>query len=163
MKRKKLLIQIGVIIIFCAILIILISLPHLFLKVNKVVTKSYPFTKEGIKQALKTIKDPELDINIVELGLVRDIQIGKNNKVKISNIFTTPLCPLNNFIAKQIEETVKANFDVPVEVTVDKSISWNMDMMTEEGKKKLSEGSPPEASKGSAFGVRSASGMMPLA
>ncbi len=140
MKRKKLLIQIGVIIIFCAILIILIRLPHLFLKENKEVTKNYPFTQEGIKQALKTIKDPEIDLNIVDLGLIRNIQIEKNNKVKVSIIFTTPLCPLNKFIAKQIEGTVKANFDVTeVEVNVDNSISWNMDMMTEEGKKKLEE------------------------
>lgn len=148
MKRKKLVIQICVIIIFCGIIIIFIRLPYLFLskeytpggKENMAFKNDYPFTQEGIRQSLTSVKDPEIDLNIIDLGLVRDIQIEENNKVRISIIFTSPLCPLTQFIIKQIEETVTNNFDVKeVEVNVDETTLWNIDMMTDEGRKRLEE------------------------
>lgn len=155
MKRKKLVIQIGVIIIFCGIIIIFIRLPYLFFpkeylsvrqagtpggNENMAFKNDYPFTQEGIRQSLTSVKDPEIDLNIIDLGLIRDIQIEENNKVSISIIFTSPLCPLTQFIIKQIEETVINNFDVKkVEVNVDETTLWNIDMMTEEGRKRLEE------------------------
>jgi len=137
MRREKLILQICVIIIFCSLIIIFIKLPYIFLKEKTEVNKNYSFTQEGIRQALKIVKDPEIDINIIDLGLVRDIQINKNN-VKITVIFTSPYCPLIQYIIKQIEGIIKDNFEVEeVVVYTNETTLWTIDMMTKEGKKRL--------------------------
>jgi len=87
---------------------------------------------------LKTIKDPELDINIVDLGLLKDIEILDNNRILITIIFTSSFCPLADYIIARIEQEVKKIQGVTtVEVKVDKDTIWNYDMMTEKGKKKI--------------------------
>ena len=88
-------------------------------------------------QALATIKDPEIDFTIVELGLIRRVGI-ENDKVSITMIFTSPFCPLADLIVSRIEDKIVSVEGVrEVEVVIDETVLWDWSMMTEEGKKKL--------------------------
>jgi metal-sulfur cluster biosynthetic enzyme len=66
-------------------------------------------TKEQILEALKTVIDPELHINIVDLGLVYDVQIVHDlGHVEITMTLTTPGCPLSMVFEEWIPKAVKA-------------------------------------------------------
>lgn len=62
-------------------------------------------TKKLVEQKLREVLDPELGINIVDLGLIYDISVEKNN-VDILMTLTFPGCPLGGIINKEINETV---------------------------------------------------------
>jgi metal-sulfur cluster biosynthetic enzyme len=63
-------------------------------------------TKEKIIEVLKTVYDPELNIDVWSLGLIYEIRIDKET-VKIRMTFTTPMCPYGPMLVDNIEETVK--------------------------------------------------------
>jgi metal-sulfur cluster biosynthetic enzyme len=65
-------------------------------------------TKEKIIDALKTVYDPELNIDVWSLGLIYEIKIDKD-LVKIKMTFTTPMCPYGPMLVVNIEETVKTS------------------------------------------------------
>ncbi len=85
-------------------------------------------TKEKIIQALKKVNDPELHINIVDLGLIYDARVGPSGEVKILMTLTFPGCPLGSIIHKEINEKIgklsgvkkidlKLTFDPPWDLT----------------------------------------------
>ncbi len=83
-------------------------------------------SKEEIKKILENIKDPELGIDIVSLGLIRDISIDEVKENSISGVevlmtLTTPFCPFADDLISEVEsELEKAGFsDVRVELTFD--------------------------------------------
>ncbi len=94
-------------------------------------------TEEGLRLALKNVMDPELNINIVDLGLVYAIKIDGGDVV-VEMTLTSPGCPL----APIIDQLVKSELGVIEGV---KSVSlvlvwdppWVMDMISEEGKAEL--------------------------
>lgn len=93
-------------------------------------------TEEAVHDALREVRDPELPVNIVDLGLIYDTRVsGRNVQVKMT--LTTPGCAMGAHIAGQAEEAVKnAGADnVLIEVIWDPP--WNPDMISEEGKRKL--------------------------
>ncbi len=63
-------------------------------------------TKEQIIEALKTVKDPEVGIDLWTLGLIYDIKIGEEG-VDILMTLTSPFCPFGNEIVLSVEEAVK--------------------------------------------------------
>ena len=93
-------------------------------------------TEKIVYDALREVHDPELPVNIVDLGLIYDTKIsGRNIQVKMT--LTTPGCGMGAQIAGQAEMALKnagAN-NVLIEVIWDPP--WNPDMISEEGKKKL--------------------------
>ena len=93
-------------------------------------------TKEKILQSLKKIVDPELGINIVDLGLIYKIDIDQKKKtVKVVMTLTTPFCPFNNYLIEQVKDTLN-NFKfgkVNLQLTFDPP--WNPSMMSPELKK----------------------------
>lgn len=60
--------------------------------------------REQVEQALKTVDDPELGIDIVNLGLVYEIDIDDDNNVKVDFTLTTMGCPIGPMIDEQIKE-----------------------------------------------------------
>ena len=93
-------------------------------------------TEKIVYGALREVHDPELPVNIVDLGLIYDTKIsGRNIQVKMT--LTTPGCGMGAQIAGQAEMALKnAGADnVLIEVIWDPP--WNPDMISEEGKKKL--------------------------
>ena len=93
---------------------------------------------EKIVRVLKTIFDPEIPVDIYELGLIYDVFVNEDQDVKILMTLTTPNCPVAETLPKEVEEKVKslnAVNDAEVEITFDPP--WTQDLMSEEAKLEL--------------------------
>ena len=91
--------------------------------------------KEKIIQEIKKIYDPELPVNIYELGLIYDITIEKEKFAKIKMTLTTPNCPVAESLPKEVKEgamQVDGIEDADVQLVWDPP--WNKDMMSEAAK-----------------------------
>ncbi len=92
---------------------------------------------EEIRQALKNVSDPEIGVNIVDLGLVYGVE-EKDGNVRITATLTYPGCPLGPQITEDIKRAVSGLQGVrrvDVEVTFDPP--WTQDMVTEAGREEL--------------------------
>lgn len=90
-----------------------------------------------IRKALKNVLDPELGINIVDLGLVYDVREDKG-KVEVEMTLTSPGCPLAGIIDQRIRdeiEAIKGVKKVVVEIVWDPP--WTQDMITDEARAEL--------------------------
>ena len=93
---------------------------------------------EKIVKVLKTIYDPEIPVDIYELGLIYDVFVNEDNNVKVIMTLTTPNCPVADSLPLEVEDRVKSLpevTDAKVELTVDPP--WNKDLMSEEAKLEL--------------------------
>ncbi|WP_422858323.1 DUF59 domain-containing protein [Flagellimonas sp. S174] len=93
---------------------------------------------EKIVKVLKTIYDPEIPVDIYELGLIYDVFVNEDNDVKILMTLTSPNCPVAETLPVEVEEKVKSLDvlkDVEVEITFDPP--WTQDLMSEEAKLEL--------------------------
>jgi len=94
--------------------------------------------EEDIIAELKTVFDPELPVNIYELGLVYDISIKDNGYVNIEMTLTAPACPVAGEIIADVDNKVRHVKDVSdVNVMLTFDPPWNKEMMTEEAKLEL--------------------------
>ena len=93
---------------------------------------------EKIVRVLKTIFDPEIPVDIYELGLIYDVFVNEDYEVKILMTLTTPNCPVAETLPLEVEEKVKS-MDVvknaEVEITFDPP--WSKDLMSDEAKLEL--------------------------
>ncbi|MFC7346453.1 SUF system Fe-S cluster assembly protein [Chryseobacterium zhengzhouense] len=93
---------------------------------------------EEIISVLKTVYDPEIPVDIYELGLIYDVQISDEADVKIIMTLTTPNCPVAETLPQEVKDKVKAVENVnEVELELTFEPSWNKDMMSEEAKFEL--------------------------
>ena len=93
--------------------------------------------KKQIVNKLKTVMDPELGINIVDLGLIYDVKI-EQGKVTIIATLTTPMCPIGPSLIKDIEKAVKDIKGVGnVKVTLTFNPPWDKSRMSESAKTEL--------------------------
>ena len=93
---------------------------------------------EKIVRVLKTIYDPEIPVDIYELGLIYDVMVNEDYDVKILMTLTTPNCPVAETLPLEVEEKVKSINEVKdaeVEITFDPP--WTQDLMSEEAKLEL--------------------------
>ena len=93
---------------------------------------------EKIVRVLKTIYDPEIPVDIYELGLIYDVFVNEDFDVKILMTLTTPNCPVAETLPLEVEEKVRSLNEVKtaeVEITFDPP--WNQDLMSEEAKLEL--------------------------
>ncbi len=94
-------------------------------------------SENDVREALKKCIDPELGINIVDLGLVYGVKVS-GEKVRVEMALTTPGCPLHAFFVKDVEEKVKALPGVrEVEVELVWEPPWSPEKMSEEAKKRF--------------------------
>lgn len=94
--------------------------------------------RDKIEEALRTVHDPEIPVNIYELGLVYEIKIGNNNRIGITMTLTAPGCPVAGDIIREVDQKVReieGVSDVDVHLTFDPP--WTRDMMSEEAKLEL--------------------------
>lgn len=93
---------------------------------------------EEIIRVLKTVYDPEIPVDIYELGLIYDVQISEIGDVKIIMTLTTPNCPVAETLPQEVKDKVKAVENVKeVDLELTFEPSWNKDMMSEEAKFEL--------------------------
>ena len=93
---------------------------------------------DKIVRVLKTIFDPEIPVDIYELGLIYDVFVNEDYEVKILMTLTTPNCPVAETLPLEVEEKVKSINEVKdaeVEITFDPP--WSQDLMSEEAKLEL--------------------------
>lgn len=93
---------------------------------------------EKIVTVLKTIYDPEIPVDIYELGLIYDVLVNEDHEVKILMTLTSPNCPVAETLPVEVEEKVKsldAIRDAEVEITFDPP--WSQELMSEEAKLEL--------------------------
>lgn len=94
--------------------------------------------RDKVEEVLHTVHDPEIPVNIFELGLVYEINIKDNNSVQIVMTLTAPACPVAGDIIFEVETKIRAIeevSDVHVHLTFDPP--WNKEMMSEEAKLEL--------------------------
>jgi FeS assembly SUF system protein len=93
---------------------------------------------EKIVIELKSIFDPEIPVDIYELGLIYDVFVNEDNEVKIMMTLTSPNCPVAESLPQEVEEKIKSIDEVKtaeVEITFDPP--WTKDLMSEEAKLEL--------------------------
>lgn len=93
---------------------------------------------EKIVRVLKTIYDPEIPVDIYELGLIYDVLVSDEYDVKILMTLTSPNCPVAESLPLEVEEKVNSLNEVKdakVEITFEPP--WSNDLMSEEAKLEL--------------------------
>jgi FeS assembly SUF system protein len=94
--------------------------------------------EEEIVKALKTVYDPEIPVNIYDLGLIYNVNIDDDGNVGIEMTFTAPSCPAADFIIEDVREKTESIDGVKsAQVNLVFEPEWNKDMMTEEAKLEL--------------------------
>lgn len=94
-------------------------------------------TMDDVKEALRDVYDPEIPVNVLDLGLIYDVQINEG-QVYVQMTLTAPGCGMGPYIAQNAEwriAEVEGVVDVEVDMVFDPP--WNPDMITEDGKKLL--------------------------
>ena len=93
---------------------------------------------EKIVERIYQIYDPEIPVNIYELGLIYDIQVSEDCDVEIEMTLTSPNCPVAETLPVEVEEKVKVVEEVRnVKVNITFDPPWDKDMMSEEAKLEL--------------------------
>ncbi|WP_299058637.1 iron-sulfur cluster assembly protein [uncultured Polaribacter sp.] len=93
---------------------------------------------DKIVNVLKTIYDPEIPVDIYELGLIYDVFVSEENNAKILMTLTSPNCPVAESLPRDVEEKIKTLKEInecEVEITFDPT--WTNEMMSEEAKLEL--------------------------
>jgi metal-sulfur cluster biosynthetic enzyme len=102
-----------------------------------------PATDTDIREALRTVIDPELGVNIVDLGLVYRIDV-EGPRVRVEMTMTSPACPMGVYLKTLVEAAI--NGPVPgvqhVEVRLVWEPTWDPNMMSDAGRRQLDGGRP---------------------
>ncbi len=94
--------------------------------------------KEKIIGEIKKIYDPEIPVNIYDLGLIYDVKVDEYNNVDVKMTLTTPNCPVAESLPMEVENTVKEVKDVKkVNLELVWDPPWDKSMITEAGKLEL--------------------------
>ena len=93
---------------------------------------------EEIIKIICTIFDPEIPVNIYELGLIYDVEVSEEGSVRITMTLTSPNCPVAESLPLEVEEKVKSiDLINDVKVSIVFEPPWTKDMMSEEAKLEL--------------------------
>lgn len=94
--------------------------------------------EEAIIANLRTVFDPEIPVNVYDLGLIYEIEIKENMDVRVEMTLTAPGCPMADYIVNEVKEKVEMTEDIKeCEVDLVFEPAWDKDMMTEEAKLEL--------------------------
>lgn len=95
-------------------------------------------TEEAVQKALHEVLDPELGINVVDLGLVYDVDVDEHGKVQVLMTMTTPGCPAMDYIRQDVEKRVGELPGVQeVRVQLTWSPPWSPDKMSDVAREQL--------------------------
>ena len=91
-----------------------------------------------VLEALKTVQDPEIPVNLVELGLIYELLVNRDGTVYVEMTLTTPACPVAGGLPGQVKEAIAAVDGVKdARVKLVWSPPWTRDRMSEEAKLEL--------------------------
>jgi FeS assembly SUF system protein len=95
-------------------------------------------TRDDILEVLKNVYDPEIPVNVVDLGLIYDVQVNDDNDVYVQMTLTFPGCGMGPYIAQQAEwaiQDIEGVEDVQIELVFDPP--WSPDLISEEARAQL--------------------------
>ncbi|MSQ22409.1 MAG: metal-sulfur cluster assembly factor [Dehalococcoidia bacterium] len=101
-------------------------------------TQAVKITREQVLVKLKEVYDPEIPVNVVDLGLIYDVRVSDKNEVYVQMTLTAAGCGMGPYIAQQAEWSIselEGVEDATVEMVFDPP--WSPDLITEEGKQLL--------------------------
>ena len=94
--------------------------------------------EENIVSMMKTVYDPEIPVNIYDLGLIYRIEVKEDNAVEVDMTLTAPNCPAADFLMEDVKQKVES---IPEVTKLDLNLvfepEWSQDLMTEEAKLEL--------------------------
>ena len=94
--------------------------------------------KEKVIAEIKKIYDPEIPVNIYDLGLIYDVKVDQENVVEIKMTLTTPNCPVAESLPKEVEDSVRELREVnKVKLELVWDPPWDKSMMSEAAKLEL--------------------------
>ena len=98
-----------------------------------------PLTEDNVRKTIKQVDDPEIGINIVDLGLVYEVNIQNDKEVQIVMTLTTPFCPVGPSIKQQVGNVIKKDVQGVDKVDVQFTFNppWDKEMMSDEAKDEL--------------------------
>jgi len=97
-----------------------------------------PELQERVLGALKTVRDPEIPVNLVDLGLIYELIVRKDGTVYVEMTLTTPACPVAGALPGPVQQAVAAVAGVnDVRVKLVWTPPWTQDRMSEEAKLEL--------------------------
>ncbi len=88
---------------------------------------SHPDLVDKLKEAFQQVNDPELALNIIQLGLIRNVQVSEDSLV-VSMIMTTPFCPYAPALIEQTKQKAEETVDMPVVMALGME-PWDFSMM----------------------------------
>jgi FeS assembly SUF system protein len=95
-------------------------------------------TKDDVLEVLRNVYDPEIPVNVVDLGLVYEVQVNNNNDVYVQMTLTFPGCGMGPYIAQQAEwaiQDIEGVEDVQIELVFEPP--WSPDLISEEARAQL--------------------------
>lgn len=94
--------------------------------------------EEKIVEMIKTVYDPEIPVNIYDLGLIYRIEVQDDNSVEIDMTLTAPNCPAADFMMEDVRQKVESVEGIgEVKLNLVFEPEWSQDLMTEEAKLEL--------------------------
>jgi FeS assembly SUF system protein len=97
-----------------------------------------PVLMQHVLEALKTVRDPEIPVNLVDLGLIYELIVNRDGTVYVEMTLTTPACPVAGALPGQVKDAVAAVAGVnDARVKLVWTPTWTQDRMSEEAKLEL--------------------------
>jgi metal-sulfur cluster biosynthetic enzyme len=97
--------------------------------------------RKSVINQIRDVIDPEIGMNIVDVGLIYGIEINDSNKVVVRMTLTTPGCPLTDFFVSEIEtKLMDLEWVDDVEIVFTWTPQWDLIMMDEDAKQRMFEG-----------------------
>lgn len=94
--------------------------------------------EEKIVRYLKTVYDPEIPVNIYDMGLIYNIDLGDDGKLVIDMTLTAPSCPAADFLVEDVTQKMRSIDEIKdVQINLVFEPEWTKDMMSEEAKVEL--------------------------
>ena len=92
-------------------------------------------SEEEVIECIKTVVDPEIPVNLYDLGLIYEIKINDNNEIKVKMTLTNPNCPVAGSMPESVGKSVEKLSNLnSIEVSLVWEPKWNKDLMSDEAK-----------------------------
>jgi len=91
--------------------------------------ETHPEIASSVRETLREVIDPELGLNIIELGLIREVEID-TEQAKVTMILTTPFCPYGPALLEAARSKAQEALDRPVEIEIGTQM-WDLSFMEE--------------------------------
>jgi len=88
-------------------------------------------TEGKIKEALRAVKDPEIGLDVIQLGLIREIVLNPDEP-EIKMMLTTPFCPYGGWLIQQVKDLAQQSYGKPLKVTILTEM-WDPNYMEDPG------------------------------